>query len=105
MKTILTFIFMFIFATNVLATQPLVRNFTHANYKSGTQNWGIAQDKSNEMYFANNNGLLVFNGINWKTYPIKNGTNVRSIVYGNDNKYYASSFNEFGYFEKKRNWR
>jgi len=81
----------------------MVRNFTRDNYKSGTQNWAIAQNSSNVMYFANNFGMLEFDGKNWITYPIVNGTNVRSVLSTKDGRYYASSFNEFGYFQKERN--
>lgn len=87
------------------ANQPMVRNFTRNNYKSGTQNWGIAQNELNSMYFANNNGLLEFDGKNWATYPIFNGTNVRSVLYTKDGRVYASTFNEFGYFKKLKNGR
>jgi len=86
-----------------LANQPMVRNFTRNNYKSGTQNWAIAQNESNSMYFANNNGLLEFDGKNWTTYPINNGTNVRSVVCAKDGRFYASTFNDFGYFVKSKN--
>jgi len=97
---LITFIALHISA---FANFPLVRNFTRENYKSGTQNWAIAQDKSNTMYFANNNGLLAFDGENWTTYPIKNETNVRSIFHTKDGRFYASSFNEFGYFYELKN--
>lgn len=93
-----------LFHTNLLfSSQPMVRNFTRIIYKSGTQNWAIAQDESNSMYFANNNGLLEFDGKNWNTYPIANGTNVRSLLYSKDGRFYASTFNEFGYFKKQKN--
>lgn len=85
------------------AYQPLVRNFTRDMYKSGTQNWSIAQDATNSMYFANNFGLLKYDGKNWKTTPIKNGTNVRSILYTKDGRIYAGSFNEFGYYKQQTN--
>ncbi len=96
-------IFTFLSANIVFASQPMVRNFTRINYKSGTQNWAIAQDESNSMYFANNNGLLEYDGKDWKTYPIANGTNVRSLLYAKDGRFYASTFNEFGYFRKQKN--
>ena len=87
----------------LFGNQPLVRNFTRDIYKSGTQNWAIAQDKYNRMFFANNNGLLEFDSKNWLTYPIDNGTNVRSLLYSTDNKFYASTFNDFGYYEEQKN--
>lgn len=103
MKRVLLYCFLIIWQTSVFANHPMVRNFTRDNYKSGTQNWAIAQNSSNVMYFANNNGLLEFDGKNWITYPIVNGTNVRSVLSTKDGRFYASSFNEFGYFEKERN--
>lgn len=79
------------------ANQPLVRNFSRYDYKSGTQNWAITQSNSNEMFFANNQGLLRFDGRKWMTYPIKFGTNVKSVLYDND-LIYASTYNDFGYY-------
>ncbi|MEI7504214.1 MAG: PAS domain S-box protein, partial [Paludibacter sp.] len=102
MKQVLLSLFI-AFNISSFANFPLVRNFTRENYKSGTQNWAIAQDKSNAMYFANNSGLLAFDGTNWTTYPIKNETNVRSLLYTNDGRFYASSFNEIGYFHELKN--
>ncbi|HLP05172.1 MAG TPA: triple tyrosine motif-containing protein [Paludibacter sp.] len=83
--------------------QPLVRNFTRSDYNAGNQNWGIAQSGSNSMYFANNSGLLEFDGRHWTTYPITNGTNVRAVLAGMDGRFYASTFNDFGYYEEKKN--
>ncbi|MDD4489717.1 MAG: triple tyrosine motif-containing protein, partial [Paludibacter sp.] len=83
------------------ANYPMVRNFTRNIYKAGAQNWGIVQDKLNKMYFANNTGLLEFDGKNWTTYPIMNGTDVRSILYDGDGRIYASTFNEFGYYQRQ----
>ena len=101
-KLFLSVIFIFIYTTSY-STQPMVRNFSRDDYNSGTQNWGIAQDEANTMFFANNFGLLEFDGKNWTTYPINNGTNVRSVLYGKDGRYYASSFNEFGYYTRRNN--
>lgn len=85
------------------ASHPVVRNFTRKEYKSGTQNWAITQDEKNMMYFGNNNGMLVFDGKNWLTVPIINGTSVRALLYAGNGRFYASTFNHFGYFEKEKN--
>src|SRR5690606_33408167 len=58
---------------------PNIRNFTKAEYRSGTQNWGIDQDANGNMYFANNNGLLQFDGSTWHTFGIPNSRNIRSV--------------------------
>lgn len=85
----------------VYGNLPIVRNFSRSDYKSGTQNWAIEQNASNLMFFANNSGLLTFDGDKWNTYPIVNRTSVRSILHSDDGLIYASTFNEFGYYKKQ----
>lgn len=86
----------------LFAFHPFVKNFSRDTYKAGTQNWDMAQYNNNVMYFANNNGLLEFDGKNWKCYPIKNTTNVRSVLYDGEKRIYAGAFNEFGYYAYNR---
>jgi len=102
MRQVLLIVTLLLNQLSIFSNQPLVRNFSRSNYKAGTQNWAIAQDESNSMYFANNFGLLEFDGKNWTTYPIKNGTNVRSVYHSKDGRFYAATFNEFGYYEKNK---
>ncbi len=92
----------FFFQNAMMANHPLVRNFSRDNYKAGAQNWDITQHSSNAMYFANNAGLLEFDGRSWRSYPIVNGTTVHSVHYLN-NKFHVSTFGEFGYFTKTKN--
>jgi len=69
----------------------------------GAQNRQIRQDKRGIMYFANNEGVLTYNGINWKAYPLPNKSIVRSIEFGKDNKLYVGGQDEFGYFSPAHN--
>ncbi|MES2848010.1 MAG: hypothetical protein V4685_03055, partial [Bacteroidota bacterium] len=48
-------------------------------------------------------GLLTFDGINWKTYPLPNKSIVRCLEFGPDNKLYVGGQDEFGYFTKAGN--
>ncbi len=101
-KTILLLLFLNL-GISAFSNQPLVRNFTRSSYNAGTQNWAITQDEYNTMYFANNFGLLEFDGKKWSTFPIKNGTNVRSILYTKNGRIYAATFNEFGFYQQLKN--
>src|ERR1035437_2014877 len=47
---------------------PGLTNYTRAEYNAGTQNWGMGQASNGMIYFANNNGLLEFDGQHWRTY-------------------------------------
>lgn len=78
--------------------QKEVWSFTRIQYKAGSQNWAIAEDENSRLYFANNEGLLVFDGINWQTYPVPNNTILRSVAFGPDGKLYAGAQDELGYF-------
>ncbi len=105
MKILTFFVSIFFSVLYLSANQPFVRNFSRKDYKSGTQNWAIAQDSNNVMYFANNNGLLIYDGKSWNTVPIRNGTKIMSLVYNGEGRFYATTFNEFGYFERSNQGR
>ena len=40
--------------------------FSQSDFKSGAQIWSGSQDHSGRVFFGNNDGLLVFNGVSWK---------------------------------------
>lgn len=87
----------------LFAIHPNVRNFSYKLSKSGTQNWDIVQHQNGWVYFANNLGLLEYDGNRWSVYPIGNYTNVRSIYYEQaQDRIYAGAFNEFGYYARNR---
>ena len=77
---------------------PQINNYSNLEYKGGTQNWDIDQDKNGNMYFANNEGLLTYNGKYWKLYPLPNKTIVRSLKIAADGKIYVGAQDEIGYF-------
>ncbi|HEV7782551.1 MAG TPA: triple tyrosine motif-containing protein [Chitinophagaceae bacterium] len=77
---------------------PDILNYSKQFYKAGAQNRQIRQDKKGILYFANSEGVMSFDGINWKTYPLPNKSIVRSLEFGPDNKLYVGGQDEFGYF-------
>ena len=100
-KVCFLLIFGCVFISQAIAIYPTVHNFSRLQSNAGTQNWDIVQHNNNWMYFANNQGLLEYDGYYWTTYPIANYTNVRSLYYDEtDNRIYAGAFNEFGYYER-----
>jgi DNA-binding CsgD family transcriptional regulator len=78
---------------------PPIRNFPKAEYRGGAQTWEMTQDRRGVMYFANNEGLLEFDGNYWELYPIDNKTILRSIAIDTaSGKIYAGGQGEIGYF-------
>ena len=81
---------------------PPVFNYATGIYKAGNQNWAIAQGSDGVIYVGNNNGLLSFEGVNWKLHPLPNNLSVKSIFVDTTitpERIYVGSFEEFGYFE------
>lgn len=78
-------------------------SYSKKQYGGGTQNWKIKQDAQGRMYFANNEGVLVFDGANWQLYPLPNKTIVWSIEFGKDKKLYTGGQDEIGYFAPGKN--
>ena len=78
---------------------PEIRNYKRTDYKGGTQNWDIAQDKDGNMYFANNNGLFQFDGTSWHKYTLPNLSVIRTIEIQDSGKIFVGGYNEFGYFK------
>ena len=61
----------------------------------------ISQQENGWMYFANNKGLLEFDGGNWSTYSIHNAK-TRAAKVGNDGRIYIGGMGQFGYFTPNR---
>ncbi|MDK2771346.1 MAG: LuxR family transcriptional regulator [Flavobacterium sp.] len=102
MKKINYFCIYFILHTIVLFSNelPPIVKFSPSQYNAGNQNWMVTQDSKNFMFFANNNGLLEFNGSEWATYTSPNETIIRSVK-AVDDKIYTGCYMEFGYWKRK----
>ena len=78
---------------------PLTDNFSPTDYNGGTQNWRMDITDDGRMLFANNDGLLIFDGYRWDLYSLPNRTIARSVEYHNDTIYVGGQ-DEIGYFVK-----
>ncbi|MEZ5044479.1 MAG: triple tyrosine motif-containing protein [Saprospiraceae bacterium] len=77
---------------------PFIENYPTATYQAGVQNWSIQQHQNAYLLFANNNGLLQYDGSSWTCFPLKNKTIARSLLVKED-KIYIGGQNEFGFFQ------
>ncbi len=57
------------------------------------------------MYWANNEGLLQYDGTNWACLPVANNTVVRSVAIHADGRIFVGAQSEMGYFYPARNGR
>ena len=82
---------------------PLIVNYGKMDYHGGAQTWDIKQDRQGLMYFANNEGLLCYDGTYWKNYPLPNHTILRSIAIDKDDRIYVGGQGEIGFFSPDAN--
>ena len=101
---ILTFIILLISFFGFSQELPPIVKFNPVTYNAGNQNWMVAQDKNHILYFANNEGLLEYNGTNWTLYKSPNETIIRSVK-AIDDLVYTGSYMEFGYWKRMSNGR
>ncbi|WP_240408998.1 helix-turn-helix and ligand-binding sensor domain-containing protein [Flavobacterium psychrotrophum] len=100
MKKITLIFIIFSFLTSFSQDLPPILKYTAGNYAAGNQNWMISQDNNGYLYFANNEGLLEYNGTSWSLYPTPNETIMRSVkVIGN--RIYCGFYMDFGYWSRK----
>jgi hypothetical protein len=109
MKNIFRYLLLFLlllFPQVITATTipyiPKIINYSVSDYKAGNQNWSVTQGNDGKIYFGNNRGLLVYDGIRWKLYQLSNQTPIRSVYISSDNRIYIGSFEEFGYYQEDR---
>ncbi len=82
---------------------PIVRNFTPEEYNGVEQNWSIIQDDRGVMYFANNDkGILEYDGVTWRTIPVKKNAIVRSFAKDNNGTIYVGTVGDFGYLSPNK---
>jgi len=80
---------------------PKIHNYSKSEYKAGTQNWGVAQDPDGFLYFANNDGLLRFDGLKWDLLSTPGTSPVRSVCIDKKGTIYIGLDDDFGIYETK----
>lgn len=78
---------------------PLIINYSPSDYGALTQNWGVTEDKDGRIYFANNNGVLIYDGFNWKLIGLPNFKSARSISVDSNGSVLVGSRGEFGFIK------
>ena len=81
---------------------PPIQNFSPVDYAAASQNWDIAVDEQGVIYAANNQGLLVYDGLSWELLPLKSESIIRS-VFVDKNKIFTGSYKEFGFWNTSGN--
>lgn len=74
-----------------------IRNYHQKEYKGSAQNFGIVQDKRGVMYFANNGGVLEYDGVSWRLIRLPNNSIVKTLAIDEQGRIFVGAQNELGY--------
>jgi len=83
---------------------PFIKNYTPVETTGSEQNWSVVQDHRGVMYFGNNDdGVLEYDGVSWRSIPIANNSIVRSLAIDSLGTIYVGAVGEFGYLTPNEN--
>ena len=102
-KILLFLLFIFQLGFGQIYYRYPVTNYSTKEYGvfQGQQNWSIVQDADWNIYIGNDNGVLLFNGLEWDLIPVVLGQKVNSLAVDSKNRVYVGcSGGQFGYLEK-----
>lgn len=77
---------------------PLLKNFAPEEFDAYPQNWSGVQDSRGIIYVGNGeNGVLEYDGSQWRRIAVPRQSVVRSLALGEDGRIYVGCSGDFGY--------
>ncbi len=76
---------------------PRLSNYSYQQYGAGTANWDILEDDRGLLYFANNQGVLEYDGSNWTLIESPDQEVARSFAKDDEGKIYVGFVGDLGY--------
>ena len=81
---------------------PFIKNFSKKEVKKDLKVFDISQNKNGEMYFANPGYLLEYDGFSFKNYFVKDQSDLRAVLYEDDDHIYTAGIGGFGFWSKNK---
>ncbi len=78
---------------------PRISTFHSAQYRAGATSYAIAKDNRDILYFANEQGVLQYDGSFWKLIELPNFAGARSVLIDDSNRVIVGGSKDFGYLE------
>lgn len=78
-------------------THPFLKEFNRKDYNASTQNWIVVQDGRGVVYIGNGQGVLEYNGRDWRLIKLDNGSAVRTMTIAGDSTLFVAGEDELGY--------
>lgn len=87
-------------AINIDEGVPFVSNYAERDYGVSNNNFKIVQDQRGILYFANEFGILEFDGQTWKVIQVAtNRSNIKCLAFNSDNRLFVGAQGDFGFID------
>ena len=77
--------------------RPFITNYPPNLHNANPQNWAIQQDNRGVMYFGNSDGILEYDGHNWRLIKTPKNNVVRSLAKDKNGVVWVGGAGEIGY--------
>jgi signal transduction histidine kinase/CheY-like chemotaxis protein len=77
--------------------RPFIRTYAPLDVNAAGQNWSIVQDARGVIYVGSQNGVIEFDGVNWRLIESKGLTTVRSLAIDDAGVIFVGTSLDFGY--------
>lgn len=78
---------------------PLLRNYQPVETGAGTQNWNVLQSPRGFLYAANNEGVLEYDGVSWRSISLPHQGMARSLALDAEGRIWVGGLGDFGRLE------
>lgn len=86
--------------TDKSAGLPLLGHFSAKDLGSSETRWIVLEDKYGRLFVAGD-GLQVFDGQSWRSFPVGLSYQLMALAFGDDGRMWAGAINEVGYFAEE----
>ena len=101
--SIITILLLISYSIYAQSPAPVVSNFNRNDYLWTSQNWAVCSTNDGMIHFANNSGLLSFDGTRWQRTECAQMRGMRSLLNSaEDRRLYCGGYEEFGYWKMDR---
>ena len=91
------FLFFVIYSQSWEGGIPILKNYSPIEYKAYSQNWSILENDNHLILVANGDGILLYDGINWKKIILPNYITPVSLLQDRNNLIWVGGFGEIGF--------
>ncbi len=86
------------FTQNILFVgHPKILHYNKLDFNANNQNWSCLQDNRGYMYFANSEGIVIFDGQSWTKIELPNTVAATCLTKDDSGRIYVGGENNIGY--------